>query len=358
MYIENKNCKHSLYNEKTWIHGNQDTNLNDINLTIFLITIESSQLEFSLDAIHKLELPPGESIIINVIMNVSPTNKAYNEMRLRCTTPFFIQLDEDMELYPNAFNIIQKHTNNFNTDTNAFLHTFKLIDTCLGVGLPPIIDCLKVYNNNIMKQYQTFSGGEEAVSSVDSMWHKALSNTKYTQNATRTIIGFHGKHRTSFDLMIRHCKILSSIYDSRIKTNSGHLCKLLRSLHAGGNPNNISLYQSIITSHLLKQFNIIVDAKKANAYIRLINSYVPEHTLANTYNINNRIIISELATTVTTVNLELLSKMYNFEFVQTINHEQFFCIVGILCVITNNYAYSVDKYPYDIYNYFKNNLSQ
>jgi len=345
----------SLYDNKTWIHGESNINPNNIKLTIFLITIESSQLKFSLDAINNLVLPLGKSVIVNVIMNIAPTNKAYNEMRLRCTTPFFIQLDEDMELYPNAFDIIQKHTNNFNTETSTFLHTFKLIDTCLGISSPPIIDCLKVYNNNIMKHYQTFSGGKEAVSSVDSLWHKALANKGYSQNITQQIIGFHGKHRTSFDLMIRHCKILSSIHDHRIKTNSGHLCKLLRSLHAGDS-SKISLYQSIITSCLLKQFNIIINADRANEYIRLINKHVSNEILIGTYNIHNRTIFPELLKSVTVVNSEIMLKMFQPEFVSTINHEQFFCIIGILCVITNNYAYSVDKYPYDIYEYFNNLL--
>ena len=40
-----------------------------------------------------------------------------------------------------------------------------------------------------------------------------------------------------------------------------------------------------------------------------------------------------------------------------IDSEQFFCIIGILCIATDNYAYSKDKYPYDIYQYFSDILT-
>ena len=40
-----------------------------------------------------------------------------------------------------------------------------------------------------------------------------------------------------------------------------------------------------------------------------------------------------------------------------IDSEQFFCIIGILCIATDNYAYSKDKYPYDIYQYFSDILN-
>ena len=39
-------------------------------------------------------------------MNISPTARAYNCMVTRCTTPYFIQMDEDMEFFPDALDII------------------------------------------------------------------------------------------------------------------------------------------------------------------------------------------------------------------------------------------------------------
>ena len=278
-------------------------------------------------------------------MNVSPTNKAYNEMRLRCTTDYFVQNDEDMELYPDSLNVFYKYINR--SKSNIYLHTFKLIDTCLGIGNPPIIDCLKLYNNNIMKYYSTYMNGTEAISSVDNLWHLSLSGKGYVNVDTKHIIGFHGKHRTDFDLMIRHCKIVSSIMDKRIKTNSGHMCKLLRSLCR--NNRNIKKYFAIIINHFLTFTTIDVD--NLNNVLQYVNSYVDIKHLRG-YNINERYIIPNFGNIV--FDYEQFFSLFEMNY---IDKEQFFCIVGIMCIATNNYAYSKDKYPYDIYQYFNDILT-
>lgn len=82
-----------LYDGKTWVHpgitDEKQAEPSNISLTLFLITIQSEQLQHSLDAINLIK--SQDPIIVHVIMNVSPTNRAYNEMRIRCTTPYFIQ---------------------------------------------------------------------------------------------------------------------------------------------------------------------------------------------------------------------------------------------------------------------------
>ena len=201
----NNNIKiEELNDNKIWIHGNNKEN---IEFTIFLITISTEQLKYSLESINKMDL--NISFIVNIIKNISPTNKAYNEMRLRCKTKYFIQNDEDMELYPNCLSIIKNLIKE--KDKNIFLYTFKLIDTILGIGNPPIIDCLKVYNNNIMKDYPTINNGNITVSSVDSLWHKPLIENNFTIKNTNIIIGYHGNHRSNFDLLL-------SLKDGLIKT--------------------------------------------------------------------------------------------------------------------------------------------
>ena len=39
------------------------------------------------------------------------------------------------------------------------------------------------------------------------------------------------------------------------------------------------------------------------------------------------------------------------------NYTKFYALVAILCIITDNYGYSKEKYPYKYYEYFKNNLN-
>ena len=351
-----------LHDGKTWIHytpsliqpsnktinNKKETimNVDNIKLTVFLITICTQQLEHSLKAIN--EINTTQPFLVNVIMNISPTNRAYNEMRLRCTTSYFIQNDEDMELLPNAINILYKHMND-DKHNKIFLNTFKLIDECLGIGKPPIIDCLKMYTNNIMKLYPTHENGEISVSSVDQLWHKQLIDDGYAYNATNKIIGYHGNHRTHFDLMLRHCKTLKSMINPNIKTNSGHLCKILRSLYKNYNDN---LFKIVV-----EHFKLFchINANLLNTCISQINTNVKQSSL-NMYGITKQIKLDTYKQDV----LDNFIESFFFElFDMHIDEnmcETIFCIVSILCVATNNYEYSCDKYPVEIYQYFNDIL--
>jgi hypothetical protein len=322
-----------IHDGKEWIHGNPGT----IQITIFLITIQSHQLKFTLESINKLN--PNYPVLVNVIMNVAPTNRAYNQMRDRCKTPYFIQLDEDMELQEDAIQICMNQIEKSSRAHKIFLHTFKLIDTDLGVGNPPIIDCLKLYNNQIMQKYPTFNNGETAVSSVDYLWHTPILNHGYIMNATSIIIGIHGKHRSNYDLFLRYCKITKSLLDTNIKTNSGHICKLLVPLHSDDTP--ISELFWIILDKFQKMtpepdFNL---EEKLPPIISILNSYVKNGRLL-LYNIQNRQYIE-------------LIKLNSPQILWAeISIKKILCIVAILCVISDNYEYSYDKYPIKIYEYF------
>jgi hypothetical protein len=270
-------------------------------------------------------------------MNVSPTNKAYNQMRERCKTPYFIQLDEDMELKEDAIKICIDSINKSKKNNKIFLHTYKLIDNDLGIGNPPIIDSLKLYNNEIMQKYPTYNNGDIAVSSVDYLWHNPILNDGYRINETFIIIGNHGNHRSNYDLFLRYCKITKSIIDPNIKTNSGHICKLLVPLHY--DEYSISELFCIITS----DFKIFFQDPKLDEKIikiyDILNTFV-KHRILSMYNIKNRQIIS-------------ITESKNDQNVYAeVNIKKILCIVAMLSVITNNYEYSFDKYPIKIYEYF------
>ena len=79
--------------------------------------------------------------------------------------------------------------------------------------------------------------------------------------------------------MIRHCKILSSIIDEKIKTNSGHICKLLRSLHK---TENVDENFNRVLVHFLKLYHI--DLEEINKIVSILNCYVPKNNLSS-YNI-------------------------------------------------------------------------
>ena len=332
---------YDIYDGKEWIHGQHCKNHSNIQITIFLITIQSHQLEYSLNSINKLD--QNFPVIVNVIMNISPTNRAYNQMRERCITPYFIQLDEDMELQEDAIQICMNQIESYKKTckTNeTFLHTFKLIDTELGVGNPPIIDCLKLYSNIIMQKYPTHDNGESPVSSVDYLWHAPILQNGYHMNTTSIIIGYHGNHRSNYDLFLRYCKITKSLLDPKIKTNSGHICRLLAPLHS--DVLSISELFFIILDEFQNSGFIVQNSnleEKLHDILLILNSYVKNGAL-EMYNINNR------------QKIEIIDPKNKQILWAQINLKKIFAIVAILCVISNNYEYSYDKYPLKIYEYF------
>ena len=341
-HIINNNVKlKDLTNNYTWIHGNSSDN---INCTIFLITIEGKQLKYALDAINNLSL--DHNVLINVIMNVAPTNKAYNEMRIRCQTKYFIQLDEDMELFNNAFDIInQTIKSKGKKEKRTYLHVFKLIDEYLGVGDPPVIYGLKVYNNNIMKIYPTYNSGNTSVSSVDQLWHDPINKDGYICNMTNTRIGYHGKHRGNFDLLLRYSKITKNIIEPNLKTNRGHICKILRSINKI--PDFHKVYDSLLNHFMILNYDTRIFRKNEKIVLKYINGWVKD-TYLDMYKIPKLYTkINEM----THFNFDLDSFFYLFKRQTELDH--IYCIIGVLNSMFGQYYYSFDKYPYKLNDYFK-----
>ena len=125
--------------------------------------------------------------------------------------------------------------------------------------------------------------------------------------------------------------------DPSIKTNSGHICKLLVPLHS--DETSISELFWIVIEEFQK---IVSDSnleEKLQPIILILNSYVKSDTLLM-YNIQNR------------QNIQLINPKNHKILWMQINIKKLLSIVAILCVISNNYEYSFDKYPVKIYEHF------
>ena len=68
-------------------------------VTVFVITV-GDEVNFE-DCIEHMK---GQTVgfRLNVITRIAPMSAAFQEMLNRCNTPFFVQVDEDMLLFPTA----------------------------------------------------------------------------------------------------------------------------------------------------------------------------------------------------------------------------------------------------------------
>lgn len=68
-------------------------------VTVFALTIDDPVFLSCLDALHKQDC---KGFVVDVIRNFRPVSAADQEMMRRCSTEYFIKLDEDMILNPDA----------------------------------------------------------------------------------------------------------------------------------------------------------------------------------------------------------------------------------------------------------------
>lgn len=336
--INNNVMIDDLYNDKYWIHGNSN---NNINITIFIITICGHQLQYSLDAINNLNT--NDSVLVNVIMNVKPTNKAYNTMVKRCTTEYFIQLDEDMVIYPNSIDIIKKHLFLNRKKKNAFVNTFKLIDNYLGLGEQSILLGLKLYNYKIMQNYP-IQNDENAISQVDKKWHDPILNDGYIVIIASDVIGFHAKYRKPYDLLLRFSKSTISFMNTDVKKNSGDYCRMLRPISKIENLN--SIYSILYYHFIILGFDKNKYINKFNIFEKTYFKYINKNTLQS-YNITNP--RNNIPKIICDFNF---NDFMNFFEIKSTNLNEYYVLIGILNALFDNYSYSFDNYPTFINEYF------
>lgn len=336
-----------LCNDYTWTIGPNGSPI----ITIFIISIQSPQLKFCLDAINSLNV--NCPVKINVIMNISPTSRAYDTMVERCTTDFFIQLDEDMELFPSAINNIMYNIDNMKRHKNmCYMRYYYLIDDYLGVGTPPTIIGLKIYTNKIMRKYRIdpdLHTGTNIASSVDNLWHKKIHDDGYVSKQISEPIGFHAKHRLPFDIMLRFCKMTKSILDERICSHRSDKPKIVKPFH--DLENAMDIYGSIIQQFILLGFSIDMLNKNADIVEKFIG--IIPRAARELYGINVDPIVFKRPypepESFIPVNLHTIPLGENM-----INVKHIYGIIGIVNTLFENYQYSHEHYPFSIDDYFKN----
>jgi hypothetical protein len=161
--------------------------------TVFVTTI-GDQVNFE-DCLAHLECQTL-GCRVEVIDRLAPMAAAFQQMHERCTTPFYVQVDEDMILFPEAVQQLEERIRQSPPD--------------VALICAPLWDCdvehtiqgLKIYRHSIVKHfpYEDSIGCELAQSAC----LRAAGYTVVSLPMSRSnCLGEHGKHYTPQTIFMR-----------------------------------------------------------------------------------------------------------------------------------------------------------
>ena len=112
-------------------------------LTVFVSTVGYPTFD---NCLHRLREQDCE-FQLKVVSHVAPMPAAFQWMMDNCETPYFVQVDEDMLLYPHAIRTLYEHI--LRTEPNVAQVVYALFD----VHIEGVIYGIKVYRHSIVRRY-------------------------------------------------------------------------------------------------------------------------------------------------------------------------------------------------------------
>jgi len=160
------------------------------DLTVFIITT-GKNINYP-DCIKALQ-KQSFSFKVDIIREYSPLSVAFQEMLNRCTTKYFIQVDEDMVLQPNA---IETLYNSIKNQSQYSMICYSLNDVHYGIDILGI----KIYDHDIFKQfpYNTTHPSCE----VEQL--ERVTNAGYKWLSYSNVVGQHSPKWTSEEIFNRY----------------------------------------------------------------------------------------------------------------------------------------------------------
>ena len=112
-------------------------------LTVFVITVGEESTPACLAALREQDV----GFALKIIDHVAPMEAAFQQMLDTCDTPYFVQVDADMILYPQAVRILYQAI--VDEPSNTMMVSYPLHD----VHLDRAIVGVKIYRHDIAKQF-------------------------------------------------------------------------------------------------------------------------------------------------------------------------------------------------------------
>lgn len=177
-------------------------------LTVFLLKSQNNiNLPNVMDAIKKQSV----TFKFEIIENVTPLAAALQEMINRCTTPYYIQLDEDMVLNSEAINIMYNAINN---NDEFFCRIFPLTEKSINQTIYGI----KIFNHDIMARYSYNLNSN--IANVELFQQMEKDGLKY-HNET-TVVGLHSPLWTPETIYNRYYILSKKIKTYTDELNGGY----------------------------------------------------------------------------------------------------------------------------------------
>ena len=200
------------------------------NVTVFILTVGDPVFAACRNAI---EAQHSSDFLIDIIEHVHPFNTAAQEMIRRCRTPYFIQVDEDMILHPDAVSRMQQAMTQAPAEIGMIcFHLYDEDRECPIQGI-------KIYRTKLMKRLAFHDLKASEMNLLDQMGEQGIRwilhpdtlgrhGTRYTPES------IYRRYKTMYEKDIRQWNLLTSdIYRKAKKfRDSGDILQLFALLGA------------------------------------------------------------------------------------------------------------------------------
>jgi hypothetical protein len=165
-------------------------------VTVFVTTVGAKSYQACRDHLAEQDC----RFRLEIIDRVAPMNAAFQRMLEDCATPFFIQVDEDMLLYPQAVRTLCEKISS--AAPNVAIFFADLHDAHLGRSIVGV----KIYRHDIVRRYPFAD-----VQSFEKQQVRRLRADGYEVGFDRRsqVLGLHGTHWTPESIFERYATLES-----------------------------------------------------------------------------------------------------------------------------------------------------
>ncbi len=161
-------------------------------VTVFVTTVGAPTFDLCLDLLRQQDC----TFKLQIIDHVAPMSAAFQRMLDDCTTPYYVQVDEDMLLYPHAVRTLYEEMCAACGDV-AFV-IFSLHDAHLDQPIQGV----KIFRHATVVQYPF-----ENVQSFEKVQRQLLRADGYVVPYIERTLGLHGTHWTPRSIYERYATL-------------------------------------------------------------------------------------------------------------------------------------------------------